>query len=322
MKHLFVIDPPGALNFKLDTSLHIAQALLQRGEEVFVCEPSHLFLKKTEKMVYAKVKRLGKFNPELAANPITLTDELETPLSSLSSVHMRKDPPFDISYIMVTWILDFIPSPTRIFNNPKALRSLNEKLLILRFPNLCADALFSANPDQLLEFAERTPNTDAILKPIDLYGGRGVLRLDLKKAGRKKIQDLLFEETSNGSIHRLIQPFNPSVFDGEVRSFYAGGSPIAWCLKKPSNGNYLANTREGATLHSFDAPQQLVAKTNHIAKELLKDGVYFVGFDIIGEEISEINITSPRLLVPPGHDKAPYFEKIVDDLITSLSVLK
>ncbi|MGE0171566.1 MAG: hypothetical protein AB7T49_02225 [Oligoflexales bacterium] len=317
MKHLFVIDPLTALNLALDTSLHISQALMALGEDVYLCQPSQLFLQKTQNVLYGQVRKLLKFDSGDRSEKITLSDDLILPVREFSSVHMRKDPPFDTSYIMVTWMLDFVPSVT-VLNSPTALRSLNEKLLILRFPHFCADALFSANPDQLLEFAERTPAADAILKPIDLFGGRGVLRLDLNKTPRKKIYETLVEETRSGTLHRLIQPFNPSIFDGEVRAFYAGSEAIAWCLKKPRSGNFLANTREGATLHSFEPSKDLLTKTNHVAKALLKEGVYFVGFDVIGEEISEINITSPRLLASPGGDKSEYYKTIAVKFMETL----
>jgi glutathione synthase len=304
-RHLFVIDPLASLNLKLDSSLRLMAALARRGHEIFVCEPRQLSWRRGERAAEANAQALT-FGA--SAEEFQASDPEMLGLGSFQAVHMRKDPPYDLDYLSTTWLLDAAPKTTKVYNDPEGLRRFNEKLAILRFPEEVRPGLVSADPDQLLHFAEREARGDAVLKPLTLFGGRGVIRLRIRDSGpsRAEARKVLVEETAKGTQLRLIQGFDSAIFGGEVRAFTAFGKPIAWCLKKPEDGNFLANTRAGAKLLAHKPTQAEVDRVTKVAVELAKHGIVFIGFDVIGGYISEINVTSPRLLTAPG-DETDYY---------------
>lgn len=302
--HLFLIDPLESLNKELDSSLRLMFELKALGHDVLVAEPRQLGWRTGgHAAAAARVIAFGK-----TAKEFTAGGQQQRSLGDFAAIHMRKDPPYDLDYITTTWLLDATPKATRVYNSPSSLRTFNEKLAILRFPEATRPALVSADPDALLQFAQSDAAGDAILKPLTLFGGRGVERLQVAK-DPAQARAKLAEETGNGAHLRLIQPFDAGVFQGELRAFTAFGKAIAWCLKKPAAGQYLANTRAGATLHPYTPTGDELRRVTDVAAALLKEGVAFIGFDVIGGYISEINITSPRLLAAPG-DNAPYYAQL------------
>ncbi len=305
VSHLFVIDPLESLNVALDSSLRIMHELAKLGHQVFCCTINQLSWSSTQASADAHCAQI-KFKS--GATNFSLQHHVNRSLKSFSAIHMRKDPPFDMDYVTATWLLDSAIGATRIYNSPQALRQYNEKLTILKFPRDCHQSLVSSDPDALFRFAHDQGGGDAVLKPLTLFGGRGVERIQLSD-GEALIRKKLEEATANRTSPRLIQPFDPAVFIGEVRAFSAFGEPIAWCLKRPAHGNFLANTRAGATLEHYTPNHVEVERVTRIARALLKDGVAFIGFDLIGGHVSEINLTSPRLLQAPD-DHGNHYEQI------------
>jgi glutathione synthase len=305
--HLFLIDPLASLNLALDSSLRMMCALDKIGHQVWICEPKQLFWATPHQSATAQVQRLSFKG---GAQEAKVIGEETHHLDFFSAVHMRKDPPYDLDYITTTWMLDTAGSRTKIYNKPEALRSFNEKLLIFRFPQFAKPALFSSNVDDMINFIKTNAKGDGIIKPLHLFGGRGVQRISIKSASDESdARQLLINETAGGKTAKLVQAFDASIFSGEVRAFTAFGEPIAWCLKKPAAGEYLANTRTGATLHKYEPPREELERITKFAAILNELGMPFVGFDVIGGYVSEANITSPRLLQAP-EDKGQYYEKI------------
>jgi glutathione synthase len=303
--HLFVIDPIETLNFALDSSLRIARALRNIGHETYICTPSQIEWASREGCAVAYAQGLHSDINDVARYRLDPLERL--PLTHFRAIHMRKDPPYDLTYITCTWLLDSAEKAgVKVLNSPRALRDYNEKLSIFQFPEAIQDGLISTNPDSLLRFLKNEAKGDAVLKPLTLFGGRGVLRLALATHSEAEIYQTLLEETAKGVDHRLIQPFDKRIFEGEVRVFTAGGKAVSWCLKKPHGDNFLANTRSGATLEPYTPSNEDVHRIESIAKSLLKAGIYFLGFDVIGGLVSEINLTSPRLLQAPGESVEPY----------------
>lgn len=304
VRHLFVIDPLANLNVALDSSLRMMFALAKLGHEIFITEANTISWG-SNSLPKAKCQSLhfeGQPDKPIAA-PIASMG-----LETFAAIHMRKDPPFDMEYIACTWFFDAVRPAVRIYNDPTALRAINEKVSILNFPQHIRPALVSSDPIEILNFIKTKANGDAILKPLDLYGGRGIRRLTLGPNERESLQ-VLSDETSSGRHSRMVQAFDTAVFAGEVRAFTAFGEPIAWCLKKPAEGNFLANTRMGATLHPYNPNAAEIERIRQVAGQLCQHGVALVGFDLIGGWISEINITSPRLLVASGSD-SPLYDRI------------
>lgn len=305
IRHLFVIDPIESLNFRLDSSLRLARALRNIGHEVAICTPAQIEWQSAAGCASCSAQSLRFGNGDVSAYELAPVKHMR--LDSFQAIHMRKDPPYDLAYISCTWLLDTAAAKgAKVFNAPRALRDFNEKLSIFLFPEAIRDGLVSTDAERLLDFLKQSCDGDGVLKPLTLFGGRGVIRLNLKAASAEEIRRVLREETQGGLDYRLLQPFDQRIFEGEVRVFTAGGEAISWCLKRPSAENFLANTRSGATLEPYEPTPVEVAQIEGIAQRLLKDGVYFIGFDVIGGNVSEINITSPRLLQAPDDSAAPY----------------
>lgn len=307
--HLFVMDALQNLNLKLDTSLRFCRALISLGHKVWFAEPSDLYWRTGNRRAEVRAKPLSF--PAKTIDSIVLGVESSFPLTEFHAVHMRKDPPFDLDYIGTTWLLETVCDKVRVYNDPRELRSINEKLAIFQFPEESRPGLLSARARNLLDFLEGEAQGDAVLKPLHLYGGRGVRRIKLSETGRDNALRILEQETSGGKSWRLIQAFDPAIFEGEVRVFTVGGNPLAWCLKVPAGGSFLANTAAGATLHPFEPSPAIMQRVERVAKALAEKGVFFVGFDIINGYISEINITSPRLLAPE-QDRTDYYKTMAE----------
>jgi glutathione synthase len=303
MRHLFVMDPLESLNRALDSSLRMGFELARLGHEVHACEPRQLAWPSGGTGPTANARRL---HFQDSAVEFTIGTPKAIRLKEFQAIHMRKDPPYDMDYIAATWLMEPAMPEAKVYNAPAALRRLNEKLAILRFPEDIHPALVSADPAELLAFVETVCQGDAVLKPLTLFGGRGVMRLKVADSSKEAVRATLAAETADGTRMRLAQPFDPAIFKGEVRVFTAFGEPLAWCLKEPAEGQFLANTRMGAVLKAYTPTQEEEERIRRVAQSLLRDGVTFIGFDLIGGYLSEINLTSPRLLLPPGDTRNPY----------------
>lgn len=315
--HLFVIDPIESLNFPLDSSLRIARALREIGHETFICTPSQIEWESREGLAVAYAQELRANEKDVSK--YQLSDVKRLPLDAFRAIHMRKDPPYDLNYITCTWLLDSAEKKgVKVLNSPKALRDFNEKLSIFQFPEAIQNGLISTQAESLLRFLRTDAKGDAVLKPLTLFGGRGVIRLTLTDKNEAELLQTLKDETENGLQHRLIQPFDPRIFDGEVRVFTARGEAVSWCLKRPHADNFLANTRSGATLEAYAPTPKDKAMIETIARKLLAEGIYFLGFDVIGGHVSEINLTSPRLLQADNEDFSPY-ERVAELLAKDLT---
>ena len=301
--HLIVMDPLEYIDRAMDTSIRMALALAEMGDRVFMAEVRSLKWSHHSLCASAAAHELvfQKTPESVTAGPTT-----ERSLDEFATIHMRKDPPFDMHYITATWLLETAKS-ARIYNEPRGLRGVNEKLAILNYPDAIRPALVGSNVDELINFIEAECNNDAVLKPLTLFSGKGIHRITLNDtASKEAARRLLKSETENESEHRLIQPFDPKIFDGEVRAFVIGGEPLAWCLKTPKSGEFMANSSYGSTRQSYTPTEEERERVCRISKDLLKEGISVVGYDLIGGYVSEVNVTSPRLMVGDD-DRANYF---------------
>lgn len=321
-QHLFILDSLSTLNYELDTSIRLAHAFQNEGEEVHFCT---IFDISSHAKRESVVVRASKFDPfgEWQGRSVTVGSKVARSLHDFSTVHMRKDPPFDLSYISACWILGTELEPKvqarpRILNNPQSIIHFNEKLLSFAFKDLSVPGILTGSVEQILVFIEQESVQKFIMKPLHLYGGRGVESLDLKSLDQESLKSKV-ENFVNLHGFVIVQHFLETVTEvGEIRGFFAGGKAVAWCLKKPKVGEYLANTRAGATLHTWSPDQNFKVKLETMASQLWNEhGLYFIGIDVLGDKVSEINITSPRLLLSPedreGEEKI--FKGVAQDLL-------
>lgn len=317
-RHLFVIDPIEKLNLKLDSSLRMAFALTKRKQRCFITSPKEISKRHCSRRqlagtwVQAQEIMFGG-----TAADLQLGAKTEHGLASFQGIQMRKDPPFDMDYLAATWLLDEAHGSSIVYNDPQALRRWNEKLIIMRFPQYTLPACFSSDPEQILKFIADEAGGDGILKPLDLFGGRGVLRIQLDLHSLDEQLAMIRRETQDGEHYRLAQPFDSKIFDGEVRVFCAGNEPLAWCLKKPQNGEFLANTRLGAVLLPYHPTEAETKMVRDVTSELMREGIFLTGFDLIDGKISEINITSPRMLTL-GQDEEQLYDRLASLLVQDM----
>jgi glutathione synthase len=309
--HLFVLDPLDRLNLNWDTSIKLAFALAQLKHGVYFCTGKELSRSLHPTGVFAAA---SKVNFGDKPGSLKLDKPERRNLESFSAIHMRREPPFDLDYIGTLWMLDAISSVVPIFNAPKALLEINEKLSIMDFPLFTKPAMVSANVSELLDFTTSKCGSNIVIKPLGLYGGRGVEHI----YGSKGLEERLHLATMNGKEARLIQEFNPHISAGEVRAFTAGGKPVAWCLKVPKQGEFLANTRAGSSLQDYRPTDRDLDIAMGVAENLLKKGVFFAGIDIIGGWLSEVNITCPALL-SPDRSSLKNFENIAKSVDATIS---
>lgn len=312
-RHLFIIDPIENLTLELDTSFRTMAALFRHDQKVWLSFPSDLIWEQgwAQAQAYARPVTFkdGKLQGYQVGEPVKMG------FGDFEMIHMRKEPPFDARYLAITWMLDTVADHVRVYNHPKALQTLNEKVSILKFAQFSNTGLLSASAEHLADYLEGPLAGDGIIKPLDLYGGRGVTRLQASSfKDRGELVAALKEHTSDDTDYRLLQKFDEGIYDGEVRAFSIGGKSIAYCLKKPAGKNYLATTREGATLEAYEPPAEVRERVDELSRWLVGHGVYFAGFDLISGYVSEINITSPRLLSAPGDD-TDYFKTIAEWVI-------
>lgn len=306
--HLFVIDPVERLNLAWDTSIKIAFSLCQSGEIVYFCTGRELSrsLHPTGAYALARQARFGAKTTEL-----TLQPPERVALVDFKTIQMRREPPYDLDYIGTLWILDSVSHLVPVLNSPKALLEINEKLAILDFPLFTKPAIVSSDAEELMVFARDRCNSNIVIKPLGLYGGRGIEHIE----GERGLIERLHVATMNGKESRMVQEFNPAIYAGEVRAFTVDGKTLSWCLKVPKSGEFLANTRAGSTLQSYQPTQRDLDVASGVAETLLKKGVMFAGIDMIGGWLSEINITCPALLTP-DRSSLEGFDEIADVIVS------
>ncbi|MCX6126941.1 MAG: hypothetical protein NTV34_19625 [Proteobacteria bacterium] len=290
-RHLFVMDPAQNLNLAWDTTIKIAFMLARGGAEVSMCTLPDLVMNSHPTLVSANASRM-RFTHNAASLSLA-TKDLRS-FSSFDLVHMRKEPPYDLAYIEALWLLNYGQKQTKVWNDPIALQQINEKLIVTEFPEVSTPAIIGSDPKVLATWAEVHCHGDVIVKPLNLFGGRGVVHL----SDLKTLYSDLDRETSGGCQTRILQKFDSRISDGEVRAFVVSGVPVGWCLKVPGSGGFLANTRAGSTLHEHHPNAAELNAVTTVSAALKARGVEFAGFDLIDGRISEVNITCPAILNP------------------------
>jgi glutathione synthase len=286
-KFLFVMDPCETLNLETETSLLLMQELIERGQGVYWLQQEDLSLEHDQPM--------GLVFPVTGADPLQRVEPAWSNLNWFDAVLVRKDPPFDTGYLQLTLILDHLDPGVAQFNDVKALRNFNEKMLPLRWPEFTPPTLISMSADQLARFAMK--HRDLVLKPLDDCSGRGILKIEWDERGdfREQIKSALTD--SNGKPRFLLaQKYLPAVSQGDKRVYLVNGKALGMVNRVPQTGSFLANIHQGATC----LPAQLSAREDHIIKTiapfLLEHGIFLAGADFIDGYLTELNITSPSAI--------------------------
>ncbi len=279
--------PSGPYNFRKDTSHLLLLELSRRGHRILYTDPARLVASSGGLSCLAQAVDLLDSDPYFLFH-----EEKEWPLSDLSLILMRKDPPVDSLYLQATQILSLIADQVPVVNNPRALRDLNEKLAILNFPKWIPSTLVTSSRDEIDSFATGHGGT-LILKELDSFAGKGVQKVSRGEACFGETVDTL---TLGGNRLIMAQPFLPAVSEGEKRVFMIDGIARGALLKIPPEGGFQTNPDLGGRL----APARLTPREKGICRQvgsfLKKHDIFFAGLDLIGGQLTEINITSPGLV--------------------------
>ncbi len=287
MRIAFIMDPFTRLVVYRDSTLMMIEAALKRKMQVFFFEPQDLFLKEnggyahTTEVLFCDVKQKNWYQYGK-----TITQALR----DFDAIIIRKDPPFDIDYIFLTYLLDQASQAgVRVFNSPQAIRDFNEKMVIFRFPHCIVPTLVSSNKDDLRTFWEE--QHEIVMKPLDGLGGRSVFHL---KPGDHNFTTIYETLTHHGKRHIMAQRYLPEARLGDKRIILLNGEPVSMALARiPREGEARANLASGGLFK----PQVLTERDQWLCTQIsqfLKDNdILFAGLDVIGDYITEINITSP-----------------------------
>lgn len=304
-----VMDPISSIHFKKDSSLAMLWAAQKRGWQLFYMEPKDLYL--LAGVAYARMRSLTVYAEE--QHFFELGAEQDLKLNYLDVVLMRKDPPFNNEFVYSTYILERAEqSGVLVVNKPRSLRDCNEKLFATLFADLMVPTIVSCRSDILKSFIEE--QRDVILKPLDEMGGASIFR---HREGDPNLSVILETLTLRGTRQIMVQRYIPEIVAGDKRILMINGEPISYCLARiPVQGETRGNLAAGGK----GVAQPLSTRDYEIASVIgpvLRDkGLLFVGLDVIGEYLTEINVTSPTCI--REIDKA-YDTKIAEKLMDCIA---
>jgi glutathione synthase len=281
-----VMDPIADINVKKDTTLAMLLAAQRRGWELYYMEQSDLSL--DQGLARATVRRLSvEDNPE---SWFEVGSPQDIALSDLDVVLMRKDPPFDMDFIYSTYILEAAQREgTLVVNDPRSLRDCNEKLFATQFPQCCPPLIVAASAARLKAF--HAEHGDVILKPLDGMGGASIFRV---KAGDPNLSVIIETLTDHGRQQIMAQKFLPEIVDGDKRILMVDGVPAEYGLARiPMSGETRGNLAAGGSGVAMPLTDRERWICSQVAPVLREKGLLFVGLDVIGDYLTEINVTSP-----------------------------
>ena len=281
-----VMDSIESINPKKDTTLVLLLAAQRRGWEVHYMLPGDLYLNLNQ--TRGRVRQVTVRDD--LRDWFSLGEEADLALAELDVILMRKDPPFDMNYIYTTYLLEQAQQEgCVVVNDPRSLRDCNEKLFALQFPQCCPPLLVSAAADQLQAF--HAEHQDIILKPLDGMGGAGIFRVPAQDPNLGVIIETL---TNNGHTPIMAQLFVPEITAGDKRILLIDGTPVAYALARiPAAGETRANLAvggHGITRELSDRDRWICTQLSPVLRDR---GLLFVGADVIGDYLTEINVTSP-----------------------------
>jgi glutathione synthase len=289
MRLLVILDPLPSIKTYKDSTYAMMVEAAARGHELFVCEQHALSLARGRTM--ARVTPLRITDATGSGAPWYEAGEPRSePVAAFGAVLMRKDPPFDMEYVFSTYLLEHaVREGARVFNDPLAIRSHNEKLAIAEFPQFTPPTLVTRSADELRAFVDE--HDEAVFKLLDGMGGTSIFRA---KRGDPNISVIIETLNQFGARSVMAQRFIPEISEGDKRVLLIGGQVVPYCLARiPKDGEFRGNLAAGGrgVARPLSARDREVAEA--LAPQLAARGLLLVGLDLIGDYITEINVTSP-----------------------------
>ena len=284
-----VMDPISQVKVAKDSSMAMMFEAQKRGYEIYYMEMKDLYLEQGQ--CRASSQKIKVFDD--ANHWYELSEPEDIAVSELDAVLMRKDPPFDTEFIYATYMLERAESEgTLIVNKPQSLRDCNEKLFTAWFSELTPRTLVTRSSEKIRQFHQE--QQDIIIKPLDGMGGASIFRIKAQDANVGVIIETL---TNHGEQYAMVQEYMPEIVDGDKRIIIVNGEPMPYCLARiPAQGETRGNLAAGGRGVARPLSYSDRAIAEAIGPELKKRGLFFVGLDVIGDKVTEINVTSPTCI--------------------------
>ena len=286
MKLGIVMDPIESINFKKDSTLAMMLEAQSREYQLFYITPDSLYI--NERGAFAIAKLINVKND--LTGWFDFKEEIQIRLSELDVIFMRQDPPFNSNFIYNTYVLESAEKEgVLVVNKPESLRDCNEKVFATEFPECCTPFLVTSNPDLLKSFIE--DHRDTVIKPLDGMGGSSIFRL---RNSDPNLNVILETITESFTTKVMIQTFIPEIVDGDKRILLINGKPMnAAVARVPAEGELRGNLAAGASAVARSLTEKDLWICEQVGPRLKDLGLVVVGLDIIGDYLTEINVTSP-----------------------------
>lgn len=312
MRVLVVMDPIENINLKKDSTMAMLWAATRRGHTLGYALQTDLFIEHGK--AFGTISPLEVFEDYVNRNGqyFELGEPRKESLADYDVILMRKDPPFDLNFIYTTYILEQAEREGAwIINKPQSLRDCNEKLFATQFSELQVPTLVTSQQSLIREFLAK--HQDIIVKPLDGMGGTGIFRLHVDSPNIGATLEML---TVLGSQPIMAQRYIPEIIDGDKRILMINGEPVPYCLARiPQNGETRGNLAAGGRGEARPLTENDKAIAAKVGPTLREKGLVFVGLDVIGDYVTEINVTSPTCI---REIDAQFGTSIADDLFAVL----
>jgi len=294
MKLAFIIDPIAKLDPAHDTSVAMMEAACRKGYEVFITNMNTLSVKDGKAWAFLQATKI---------HPVPLVDgkwQVPTPwyevaegkfqpLENMQFVWMRPDPPVTTEYLYATYILDYVDaSKTRVLNSPQGIRAANEKMYAMQFTGTIPKTIVTADKATILDFV--ATEGKAVMKPLGGKGGEGILFLEV---GDRNLNSMIEISTNIGTMPVMVQEYLADAQKGDKRIILLDGEPIGAVNRVPKSGEFRGNMAAGGSAVQVDITDREREICTQLAPTLKRDGLMFVGIDVIGGYLTEVNVTSP-----------------------------
>ena len=294
MKFAFIIDPVQRLDPGHDTSVALMEAAQNLGHEIWIAQAGHLSVVGgkaygTLQPVRLKPVELLEGRWVAATSWYELGDRQFLPLEEMQAVFMRTDPPVNVPYLYATYILDYInPAKTLVVNSPGGLRAANEKMYALQFTDAIPETIVTQDKRVIREFVER--QGAAVMKPLGGKAGEGIL---FAEPGDRNLNSLIEISTQQFTYPIMVQAYLPAAKDGDKRVILLNGEPIGAVNRIPTGSDFRGNMAVGGRVAQVEITERDRQICHQLSAKLRQDGLIFVGIDIIGGYLTEVNVTSP-----------------------------
>jgi glutathione synthase len=287
MRFLFILDPLAALELEGDSSYALMLETARRDHEIWTCQVGELALEHDDPIADARLTLVKAGNTPAEAFSVEQTTPI--PLEAFDVVMMRKDPPVNVEYLQATWILERARGKTLLVNDPRGLRELNEHLAVLAFPELTPPTIVTRSRSRLDAFLEEQGGA-IVVKPVEGYGGRGIF---VVRTGDPNKSSLFETATEDGASWTMAQRYLPEAVNGDKRILLVDGRPIGAVNRVPAAHEARGNLHVGGRPDKTEITDQEMSIIRQVGPALAAQGQIFVGLDVIGGRLTEINITSP-----------------------------